>query len=177
MALARERVDFHGETLELPLPDGPGKPLKLTITPVQQRIPIYLAAIGPKNTALAGEIADGWIPTLLDPEHLSALRESLDEGAARAGRSLNGSFDIAPSWPRPLEGAPPPRRVRRPGPRLPHARARPCPGGARARRHAADVAALARGGRGGGDALRGGARVPRLPHARPAAEAVSGGRA
>src|SRR3954454_11919030 len=72
MALARERVDFQGETLELPLPDGPGKALKLTIAPVQERIPIYLAAIGPKNTALAGEIADGWIPTLLDPEHLSA---------------------------------------------------------------------------------------------------------
>src|ERR1700733_8354007 len=45
LALARERVEFHGETLELPLPDGPGKPLKLTISPVQERIPIYLAAI------------------------------------------------------------------------------------------------------------------------------------
>src|SRR6476469_8859347 len=97
MALARERVEFHGETLELPLPDGPGKALKLTISPVQERIPIYLAAIGPKNTALAGEIADGWIPTLLDPAHLSVLRENLDEGAARAGRSLNGNFDVAPS--------------------------------------------------------------------------------
>src|SRR5881628_1130204 len=71
MALARERVEFRGETIELPLPDGPGKALKLTIAPVQERIPIYIAAIGPKNTALAGEIADGWIPTLLDPEHLS----------------------------------------------------------------------------------------------------------
>src|SRR6476620_8652242 len=97
LALARERVEFHGETLELPLPDGPGKALKLTIAPVQESIPIYLAAIGPKNTALAGEIADGWIPTLLDPEHLSELRKNLDEGAARAGRSLNGNFDIAPS--------------------------------------------------------------------------------
>jgi F420-dependent oxidoreductase-like protein len=96
MALKRERVDFQGETLELPLPDGPGKPLKLTIAPVQEQIPIYLAAIGPKNTALAGEIADGWIPTLLDPEHLGSLRENLEEGAARAGRELNG-FDIAPS--------------------------------------------------------------------------------
>jgi F420-dependent oxidoreductase-like protein len=96
MALRRERVDFHGETLELPLPDGPGKPLKLTIAPVQESIPIYLAAIGPKNTALAGEIADGWIPTLLDPEHLSTLRENLEEGASRAGRDLDG-FDIAPS--------------------------------------------------------------------------------
>src|SRR3954468_22941413 len=96
MALRRERVDFQGETLVLPLPDGPGKPLKLTIAPVQESIPIYLAAIGPKNTALAGEIADGWIPTLLDPEHLSALRENLEEGASRAGRQLDG-FDIAPS--------------------------------------------------------------------------------
>src|SRR6476619_7520145 len=75
MALARERVDFHGETLELPLPDGPGKALKLTISPVQEQIPIYLAAIGPKNTALAGEIADGWIPTLLSPAHLSELKK------------------------------------------------------------------------------------------------------
>ena len=96
MALARERLEYHGETLELPLPDGPGKALKLTIAPVQERIPIYLAAIGPKNTALAGEIADGWIPILLAPEHLSMLREPLEEGAAKAGRSLE-NFDIAPS--------------------------------------------------------------------------------
>ena len=96
MALARERVEFHGETLELPLPDGPGRSLKLTIAPVQERIPIYLAAIGPKNTALAGEIADGWIPTLFAPEHVAELRTNLEEGAARAGRSLDG-FDIAPT--------------------------------------------------------------------------------
>src|SRR4051812_3102274 len=68
MALARERVQFQGETLELPLPDGPGRALKLTIAPVQERIPIYLAAIGHNNTRLAGEIADGWIPTLFSPE-------------------------------------------------------------------------------------------------------------
>jgi F420-dependent oxidoreductase-like protein len=96
MALARERVEFKGDTLELPLPDGPGKALKLTISTVQDRIPIYLAAIGPKNTALAGEIADGWIPTLFSPEHVSELRPLLQEGADRAGRSLDG-FDIAPT--------------------------------------------------------------------------------
>ena len=49
MALRRERVEYRGETLELPLPDGPGKALKLTIAPVQERIPIYIAAIGPKT--------------------------------------------------------------------------------------------------------------------------------
>jgi F420-dependent oxidoreductase-like protein len=95
-ALARERLEFHGETIELPLPDGPGRALKLTIAPVQERIPIYLAAIGPRNTALAGEIADGWLPTLLAPEHMGEMRAHLEEGAARAGRSLEG-FDIAPS--------------------------------------------------------------------------------
>jgi F420-dependent oxidoreductase-like protein len=95
-ALARERLEYHGETLELPLPEGPGKPLKLMITPVQEHIPIYLAAIGPKNTALAGEIADGWFPTFFSPEHVADLRALLEEGAARAGRSLDG-FDIAPT--------------------------------------------------------------------------------
>ncbi len=95
-ALARERLEFKGETLELPLPDGPGKALKLMITPVQERIPIYLAAIGPKNTALAGEIADGWIPTFFSPEHVADFRELLEEGAARSGRSLEG-FEMAPT--------------------------------------------------------------------------------
>jgi F420-dependent oxidoreductase-like protein len=95
-ALNRERLEFKGETLELPLPDGPGKALKLMISPVQERIPIYLAAIGPKNTALAGEIADGWIPTFFSPEHVAEFRALLEEGAARSGRSLDG-FDIAPT--------------------------------------------------------------------------------
>jgi F420-dependent oxidoreductase-like protein len=95
-ALARERLEFKGETIELPLPDGPGKALKLTIAPRQEHMPIYLAAIGPNNTALAGEIADGWIPTFFSPEHVSDFRELLQEGADRTGRSLDG-FDIAPT--------------------------------------------------------------------------------
>ena len=96
-ALARERLEFHGEQYELPLPNGPGKALKLTIAPVQDRIPIYLAAIGPKNTQLAGEIADGWMPFMFSPEHVGEFRQLLDEGAARAGRALDDSFDIAPN--------------------------------------------------------------------------------
>src|SRR4051795_6831712 len=95
-ALARQKLEFHGEHHDLPLPDGPGKALKLTIAPVQETIPIYLAAIGPKNTALAGEIADGWMPTLLSPEFLPELRKNLEEGAARVDRSLD-DFDIAPT--------------------------------------------------------------------------------
>src|SRR5215217_5460198 len=95
MALRRERLEYRGETLELPLPDGPGKALKLTIAPVQERIPIYLAAIGPKNTALAGEIADGWLPTLFSPEHVAEFRPLLEEGIARAGAGRSpAEFDI-----------------------------------------------------------------------------------
>jgi F420-dependent oxidoreductase-like protein len=98
MALARDRVVFSGETLQLPLPDGPGKALKLTISPVQEKIPIYIAAIGPKNTTLAAEISDGWLPTLFSPEHVGEFRPLLEEGFARA-RDRKGfdSFDIAPT--------------------------------------------------------------------------------
>ncbi|HUZ87781.1 MAG TPA: LLM class F420-dependent oxidoreductase [Candidatus Baltobacterales bacterium] len=96
MALAHQKVEFHGETMELPLPDGPGKVLKLTVRPVQDRIPIYLAVLGPKNVALAGEIADGWLPVFFSPEHTAALRVPLEEGAARAGRTLEG-FRICPN--------------------------------------------------------------------------------
>ena len=98
MALRRERVEYRGETLELPLPDGPGKALKLTIGPVQARIPIYLAAIGPKNTALAAEIADGWLPILFAPEHVERFRPLLEEGFSRAGGGKGpDAFDVAPS--------------------------------------------------------------------------------
>jgi F420-dependent oxidoreductase-like protein len=83
--LARERLEYHGETIDLPLPDGPGKALKLTIGTVQERIPIFIAAIGPKNTQLAAEIADGVIPTLFSPEHVAVMRDELATGVARAG--------------------------------------------------------------------------------------------
>ena len=97
-ALARERLEFRGETLELPLPGGPGRPLKLTIAPVQERIPIYLAAIGPRNTTLAAEIADGWIPFLFAPEHVAQVRPLLVQGFARAGAGKGfAGFDVAPT--------------------------------------------------------------------------------
>jgi F420-dependent oxidoreductase-like protein len=95
-ALARERLEYDGEIYTLPLPDGPGKALKLTIAPVQDQIPIYIAAIGPKNTQLAGEIADGWIPLFFSPEHVSDAKALLEEGAGRSGRSLD-DFQISPS--------------------------------------------------------------------------------
>src|SRR6059036_3317693 len=81
-ALARERLEFQGETYQLPLPDGPGKALKLMISPVQERIPIYIAAIGPNNTKLAGEVADGYMPFIFAPERVDDARVLLEEGAA-----------------------------------------------------------------------------------------------
>ena len=83
-ALARETLTYDGEIYKLPRPGGPGKPLKLIIQPVQERIPIYLAAIGPKNTALAVEIADGWLPTLFAPDHIDVFRALAGGGRARA---------------------------------------------------------------------------------------------
>jgi F420-dependent oxidoreductase-like protein len=95
-ALARERLTYQGEQFTLPLPDGPGKALKLMIAPVQERMPIYIAAIGPKNTQLVGEIADGWLPVFFSPEHVNDSRALLEQGAARSGSSL-ADFDIAPT--------------------------------------------------------------------------------
>lgn len=95
-ALARERLEFSGEQYQLPLPDGPGKALKLTIGPVQERIPVYIAAIGPRNTELTGEIADGWLPIFFAPEGVQQFRDLLGNGAARAGKELAADFDIAP---------------------------------------------------------------------------------
>src|SRR3954453_12714325 len=85
MALARQRVEYHGDSYELPIPNGPGKALKLMIPPVQEKIPIYIAAIGPKNTALTGEIADGWIPTFFSPEHMHKGKKLLEGGGGRGG--------------------------------------------------------------------------------------------
>ena len=96
MALAHQKIEYTGETVQLPLPEGPGKALKLTIRTVQKEIPIYLAAMGPKNVALAGEIADGWLPVFFSPEHTAELRAPLLEGATRAGRDLDG-FAICPT--------------------------------------------------------------------------------
>jgi len=71
-ALRREVVEHEGEHYRIPY-DGPGatglgKPLKLMLRPLRADIPIYLAAIGPKNVALAFEIADGWLPIFVIPE-------------------------------------------------------------------------------------------------------------
>jgi F420-dependent oxidoreductase-like protein len=71
-ALRRETVEFHGDQYEIPYSGadatGLGKPLKLMLRPLRDSIPIYLAALSPKNVRLAFEIADGWMPIFFSPE-------------------------------------------------------------------------------------------------------------
>ena len=98
LALSRQRVKYDGETYRLPLPDGPGKALHLMVHPARSHIPIYLAAIGPKNVELAGEIADGWQPVFFAPEHAEVHLQNLRTGRAKAGRDL-ADFDISASVP------------------------------------------------------------------------------
>lgn len=98
MALARERVSYNGEFFTLPLPDGPGKALTLTVHPVREHIPIYLASIGPKNLELTGEIADGWLAIFFSPEDAPELMKPLIEGRAKVGKTLQG-FDVVPNVP------------------------------------------------------------------------------
>ncbi|MGH3681937.1 MAG: LLM class F420-dependent oxidoreductase [Natronosporangium sp.] len=100
MALARTRVAYQGEHYRLPLPDGPGRALKLGFHPPRERIPIYLAAIGPKNLRLAGEIADGWLGIFLSPEHAAEQLAPVAAGrAATTGSEDLAGFDVAASVP------------------------------------------------------------------------------
>jgi alkanesulfonate monooxygenase SsuD/methylene tetrahydromethanopterin reductase-like flavin-dependent oxidoreductase (luciferase family) len=95
--LRREKpVEFGGEYYRIPA-EGPGttglgKPLRTIVHPLRDDLPIYLAAIGPKNVALAAEIADGWIPTLYSPvQGREVFGSSLRDGFARAEKSEGGA--------------------------------------------------------------------------------------
>ena len=98
LALSRKRVKYDGQFFTLPLPDGPGKALSLTVRPVREHIPIYLAALGPRNLELAGEIADGWLALFFPPDDAGESLEHLRVGRERAGKTLAG-FDIVPTVP------------------------------------------------------------------------------
>ena len=76
-ALAREGpLEHRGEEFQLPLEGSElGRPLKLLAKPVQERIPIYLGAIGPKAVKQAARIADGWLPFMFSPERADELLE------------------------------------------------------------------------------------------------------
>jgi F420-dependent oxidoreductase-like protein len=92
--LRREVLEHHGEHYDIPYggpgATGLGKPLKLMARPLRAEIPIYLAAIGPKNVALAAEIADGWLPIFFSPSRFDdVFRRRLD--------GVQPGFDVAPS--------------------------------------------------------------------------------
>ncbi len=98
---AREApLTFEGRHYQIPYrgddATGLGKPLKSTLA-ADRNIPIYLAAIGPKNVELAAEIADGWLPIFFAPERYDAVfKPHVESGLAKAGKTLDG-FDIAPT--------------------------------------------------------------------------------
>ncbi len=95
-------LEFRGEDYQIPYvgpgATGLGKPLR-SILHGRADLPIYLAAIGPRNVALAAEIADGWIPTFFAPRHMTMFREWLGQGFRAAGGSVSPRerFDIMPS--------------------------------------------------------------------------------
>ena len=102
--LARESpLEHHGEHYDIPYSGadatGLGKPLKIILHPPRANVPIYLAAIGPKNVALAAEIADGWLPIFFSPERFADThRPMLEEGFERRGGRPD-SWDLAAHVP------------------------------------------------------------------------------
>jgi F420-dependent oxidoreductase-like protein len=98
LALRRDKVAYDGKHYTLPLPDGPGKALKLIVHPVRDYIPVYLASIGPKNLELTGEIADGWLAIFFSPEYAGESLAHIKTGAAKAGRDM-ANFDVVPTVP------------------------------------------------------------------------------
>jgi F420-dependent oxidoreductase-like protein len=86
-AVARgDKLRYSGRVYQLPLPDGPGRPIRSMLPPAE--IPIYVASLGPKNLELTGELADGWLGNAFLPEHAEEFLGHLRAGATRAGRSL-----------------------------------------------------------------------------------------
>jgi F420-dependent oxidoreductase-like protein len=95
-------VTNEGPHYPLPLPDGTGlgKPLKSSIRPLREEIPLYLAAEGPKNIAMAAELCEGWLAIFYSPHHDDMYREALDEGFARPGaRHAAEDFEVAATVP------------------------------------------------------------------------------
>ena len=97
--IAREEpVEFHGKQFDMPYAGGMGlgKPLKSTIHPLRTDIPIYLAAEGPRNVALAAEICDGWLPLFFSPKVNKFYSDALNDGFARPGaRKSATDFEVA----------------------------------------------------------------------------------
>jgi F420-dependent oxidoreductase-like protein len=101
-ALRREPLTFEGAHWVLPLPDGPGKPLLLSVRPVQEQIPLYLAAIGPRSLELTGEIADGWLASFFSPAFGPELLKHIRTGRVRSNHAPAADlrdFDVVTMTP------------------------------------------------------------------------------
>jgi F420-dependent oxidoreductase-like protein len=81
-----DRLDYHGQVYDLPLPDSQGRAIRSMAAPVH--VPVYVAAIGPANMRLTGELADGWLGNAFIPETAEAFLTHLRAGAQAAGRTL-----------------------------------------------------------------------------------------
>jgi F420-dependent oxidoreductase-like protein len=95
-------VTADGEHYKLPLPGGTGlaKPLKSSIYPLREEIPIYLGAEGPKNIALCAELCDGWLAMLFSPTHQAPYQAALQEGFSRPGaRRTAEDFEVCATVP------------------------------------------------------------------------------
>jgi F420-dependent oxidoreductase-like protein len=92
IACTGERIAYQGREYQLPLPGGEGKVLRLAAPPTP-RLPIFLAALGPRTLEMTGELADGWLGTCFVPEAADVYLDHIRAGAARVGRSLAG-FEI-----------------------------------------------------------------------------------
>jgi F420-dependent oxidoreductase-like protein len=86
-AFAGERLAFEGRQIQLPLPEGEGRALRLAHEP-HPHLPIHLATLGPKAMELCGEVADGWVASCFVPERAFVFTDALGRGAARAGRDV-----------------------------------------------------------------------------------------
>jgi F420-dependent oxidoreductase-like protein len=98
----RGPVTNNGPHYPLPLPGGTGlgKALKSSLRPLRPDIPIYLAAEGPKNIAMAGELCDGWLALFYSPYHDGFYRDALREGLARPGAHRTADeFEVAATVP------------------------------------------------------------------------------
>jgi len=107
LALAGEKIEYHGKQIKLPLPGGedgsqPGKALRIG-QPPRPNLPIHLATLGPQGLRFTGAAANGWVGTCFVPETSGYYFDLLREGAASAGRPMSmfhdGTFEIDAGGP------------------------------------------------------------------------------
>ncbi len=97
--IRREVIDFHGQTIDIPLPEGQGtglgKPLKLINRPVRDAVPIWWASLMGNSVAATAEVADGWLPVMFIPERADRVwGDDLRRGLAKRSPDL-GPLDIS----------------------------------------------------------------------------------